>query len=230
MKESAEINNASIFAAIRDINEVLSLSNEPHKFLNMALDTLAQVLKVECCWVQTINSRKKSLHLSAERGFSGQMRAEMAEMDMNHDYTKRVVGLGDEIIIPNVSQDGRYGLSSFRAAGYKWLIAAPLMTYRVHGVLGIASRKKKILRKDTADLVMVIAGLIGNALNKAGLSRETRPAAPAEPPMKKESPQASKITAEEPPPPPAYKRPVKPIDSGFHGHARKMKSFRKFHH
>jgi signal transduction protein with GAF and PtsI domain len=209
---------------------VLSLSNEPHKLLNMTLDTLVQVLEVECCWVQTINFTKKSLELSAKRGFTEPMQAEMALMDMGHNFTRQVVGLGDEIVIPNLSQDGRYGLASFRAAGYKWLVAAPLMTYRVHGVLGIASRQKKTLRKETADLVMVIAGLIGNALNKAGLSRQSTPAAK---PESKESPKNAAVPAEEPPPlspsTPADKYAAKTTDSGFHGHARKMKSFRKLH-
>jgi len=233
-KESAKINTGNIFAAIRDINEVLAISNEPRKFLNMTLDTLAQVLKVECCWVQTINFGKKSLDLSAERGFTGPMQAEMAAMDMDHDFTRQVVGLGDEIVIPNLSQDGRYGLASFRDAGYKWLVAAPLMTYRVHGVLGIASRRKKILRKETADLVMVIAGLIGNALNKAGLSRQSPLTEKPEPPESKGRPVNSTVPSEKPPPPspnaPTDKHAVKPPDAGFHGHAHKMKSFRKLHH
>jgi len=218
---------------------VLSLSNEPQKLLNMTLDTLAQVLEIECCWVQTINARKRSLHLAAERGFDSEMQREMSTMDMSHHLSEQVVGLGNEIIIPDLSNDGYYGLSSFQAAGYKWLVAAPLMTYRVHGVLGIASRNKKRLRKETADLVMVIAGLIGTALNKAGLSQEL----PA--PEKKEQP-ASEESHEKPVTPrkespilihkpsaphvPPEKHAVKPVDGTFNKHAHKMKTFRRLHH
>jgi transcriptional regulator with GAF, ATPase, and Fis domain len=198
----------------------------------MTLDTLAQVLDIECCWVQTIDARQRSLDLAAERGFTSAMQAEMSGMDMAHVFTKQVVGLGDEIVIPNLSQDGRYGLASFRAAGYKWLVAAPLMTYRVHGVLGIASRRKKILRKDTAELVLVIAGLIGNALNKAGLSRQAPISGKPEQTVVKETPKNSKAPPVKPPPsspPPADKPTVKPQDIAFHGHAHRMKSFRKTH-
>jgi signal transduction protein with GAF and PtsI domain len=210
---------------------VLSLSNEPQKLLNMALDTLVQVLEVECCWVQTINFTRKSLDLSARRGFNESMQKEMAAMDMGRNFTRQVVGLGDEIVIPNLAQDGRYGLASFRAAGYQWLIAAPLMTYRVHGVLGIASRKKKMLRKETADLVMVIAGLIGNALNKAELVQQSPPAEKPPRTENKERPKNAAVPPEERPPhTPADKPAEKPSDVGFHGHARKMKSFRKLHH
>jgi len=208
---------------------VLSLSNEPQKLINMTLDTLTQVLEIECCWVQTINARKKELNLSAERGFTPAMQSEMASMDMNDRFTKQVVGLGDHIVIPNLSNDGLYGLSSFRNAGYRWLVAAPLLTYRVHGVLGIASRHKKSFRKETAELVRVIGGLIGNALNKADLSRHSPASGNPEEPSSGEKPKKTVIPLEEPHAPRAEGNAVKPGDAAFPKHASSMKSFRSLH-
>jgi signal transduction protein with GAF and PtsI domain len=218
---------------------VLSLSNEPQKLLNMALDTLAQVLEIECCWVQTINAGKRSLHLAAERGFTSDMQTEMSAMDIRHGFTRQVVGLGDEIVIPNLSSDGLYGLSSFRSAGYKWMVAAPLMTYRVNGVLGIASRNKKRLHKETADLVMVIAGLIGTALNKASLSHQSAELEGAAPLPDKDAPESPAVAPPEKQPvddisPAPHRQPeaehVKPMEGAFHSHAHRMKSFRDLHH
>ncbi|OGO07377.1 MAG: hypothetical protein A2Y92_01335 [Chloroflexi bacterium RBG_13_57_8] len=232
-KGAQVIKKASVFTTIRDINEVLSLSNEPQKLINMTLDTLSQTLGIECCWVQVINAGKRSLDMAAGRGFTRQMQAEMAEMDMRHGFTRQLVGLGDEIVIPNLSHDGLYGLDSFRAAGYRWLIAAPLLTYRVHGVLGVASRQKNILRKDTADLVMVVAGLIGNALTKAGLSRQPPVTLEPEPTGPEETPKASSVSPAGPspyaPPPPPEVQPSRPGDTAFNGHAGKMISFRHLH-
>ncbi len=213
---------------------MLSLSNEPQRLLNMTLDTLAQVLDIECCWVQTINARKRSLHLAAERGFSSQMRREMSAVDMGHNFSKQTVGMGNGIVISDLSRDGRYGLSSFRAAGYRWLVAVPLMTYRVHGVLGVASRRKKRLHKETADLVMVIAGLIGTALNKAGLSRETPlPEKPEKTPDKESRPKPVTPREEIPSSVPhnlPEENVVKPAEGAFHQHAHKMDAFRRLHH
>jgi signal transduction protein with GAF and PtsI domain len=166
----------------------------------MALDTLTQVLKTECCWVQTINTRKRTLALAAQRGFSQEMKAEMASLDINHRFSEQTVGLGNEIVIPDLANDGVYGFSSFRKAGFKWLVAAPLMTYRVHGVLGIASRNKKRLYKETADLTKVIAGLIGTALNKAWLSQ--KPSGPEKAPPSPEKNPAS--------PPPSQEKTTSP--------------------
>jgi signal transduction protein with GAF and PtsI domain len=239
LKGFAEIKNRRIFTTIRDINEVLSLSSEPQRFLNMTLDTLIQVLEIECCWVQTVNATERSLQLAAERGFSSEMRRQLSAMDMGHNFSKHTIGAGNYIVIPDLSVDGRYGLSSFRAAGYRWLVAAPLMTYRVHGVLGIASRHKKRLHSETADLVMVIAGLIGSALNKAGLSRESwvpekpRPplpdkktrSAPAVPESGTPSPAPASTAPDVPP----EKKTIKQAEGAFQKHAYKMKSFRDLH-
>jgi signal transduction protein with GAF and PtsI domain len=224
-------------ATIRDINEVLALSNEPQKLLNMTLETLSQALKTECCWVQTISSRKRALSLAAQRGFSPEMKQEMASMDMNHRFSEQIVGLGNEIVIPDLSSNGRYGLSSFRKAGFKWLVAAPLMTYRVHGILGIASRNKKRLNRETADLTKVIAGLIGTALNKAWLSQ--KPAAPEktdqpaakEAPKESSEPRAVTPAAGQPGTPRSSsdKPAAKPAEGTFSRHASKMKSFRNSH-
>jgi hypothetical protein len=61
----------------------------------------------------------------------------------------------------------------------------PLMTYRVYGILGAACRNKKSYDKNTTGLIMVMAGLIANALSKAELTRnfqsQPKPAVPPVP-------------------------------------------------
>jgi signal transduction protein with GAF and PtsI domain len=228
-----KIKQESVFAAIRDINEVLSLSNETQKLLNMTLDTLAQVLGIECCWVQTVDARKRLLHLAAERGFTPEMRRDITAVDMGHNFGKQIIGLGNSIVIPDLSANGRYGLPSFRAAGYRWLVAAPLMTYRVHGVLGVASRNKKRLHKETADLITVIGGLIGTALNKAGLSRSSPAPKRPESPGKENRPKTVTPKEETPPAVPdklPEEKAEKPAESAFSRHTSKMKAFRRRHH
>jgi len=204
----------------------------------MALDTLSRVLEIECCWIQTISDRKhKKLLLAAEHGLSPEMRREIASVDMSHNISEQIIGLGHKIIIPDLANDGLYGLPSFRTAGYKWLVAVPLMTYRVHGILGAASRHRKRLKKDTADLIMVIAGLIAASLSKTYLSSKPsgaeKPAnAPAREvkeeliPTGKKPEAAADVTA------PASTQPgkhAKRSDGAFHSHARKMETFRKSH-
>jgi signal transduction protein with GAF and PtsI domain len=150
----------------------------------MALDTLSQVLKVDCCWIQTISDRKyKKLNLAAERGFSPEIRQEIGTMELGHSFSEQIIGMGHKIVIPDLSNDGLYGIPSFKNNGYKWLVAVPLMTYRVHGILGIASRNRRLLKKETADLIMTIAGLIATSLSKAHVFHQ--PPAPDKPTAEK---------------------------------------------
>jgi signal transduction protein with GAF and PtsI domain len=198
----------------------------------MALDTLARVMAIDCCWIQTINDRRqKKLRLAAERGFSPEIQQEVTVMDMNHSFSQQIIGMGHKIVIPDLANDGLYGLPSFRKTGFKWLVAVPLMTYRVHGILGTASRNRKLLKKDTADLIMTIAGLIAASLSKANfINHPPVPERPATAP--------TAITREEPgaamkkPAAPAGFPPVEPAkrpDGAFPSHARKMEQFRKSH-
>jgi transcriptional regulator with GAF, ATPase, and Fis domain len=165
------IKTENVFSVIREINEILSLTNEPDKLVNTALDTLSQILEIEGCWIQTIDDRKnQKLCLAADRGFTDEMRLEITSMGLKHDFAGQIIGMGNKITIPDLNNESAYGLSSFRKAGYKWVVAVPLMTYRAWGLLGTASKNKRVLDKDTAELIMVIGGLIANAWGKAHLS------------------------------------------------------------
>jgi hypothetical protein len=230
---------------ISEISEILSLTNEPDKLANMALDTLSRVLDIECCWIQVINGMKDNkLLLAAERGFSPEIRREIDAMDVGHAFSKQIIGLGHKIIIPNLYHDGLYGLPSFRDSGFKWLVAAPLMTYRVYGILGTASRNRKLLKKDTADLIKVIAGLIATSLSKTYLSSQsTGEAEPAKLVSRevKRKPVTRVVKPENPAdiiapaviPAPLDTRQTKPAKSSegaFPSHIHKMETFRRSHH
>jgi hypothetical protein len=201
----------------------------------MSLDTISQVLEIECCWIQTVEGAHRA-RLAAERGLTEEMRQELATMDMTRELAREVIGLGHRILVPDLTANGAYGLESFREAGFKWLVAVPLMTYRVHGILGIASRNRKLLKKETAELALVIGGLIGTALNKSRLFQKSTscekpgPDRPADEVATPKPPEGEATTEETAVPEPSRKshspaHGEKPFDA----HARRMKKFRGAH-
>ena len=211
--------------------------------MNTALDAFSQTTNIQCCWIQTISDRKnQKLSLAADRGFNDEMRREIGSMNLEHDFSKHIVGIGQKIIVQDLVNDGAYGLSSFKKAGYKWLVAVPLMTYRVYGIFGTASQNKRLLEKNTADLIMVIAGLIANALSKANLSNsfQRRSKLPyltimetkkETSPQEIETPVAKTVIASDTPSTslPLPESPPKKADTTFNSHSHKMESFRKSH-
>jgi len=158
-----------IFFIISAVSEVLSVSNEPQQLRDMVLDTLLEVLKIDCCWVQSLNLESRKLWLAAHRGFTPDMEREIGSMDLGQNFGNQVAGLGHKIVIPDLSQDTEYGLTSFSKAGLRSLVAVPIRTYRTQGVMGIASRAKRQFPAEMSELLTVIASLVGVALDKADL-------------------------------------------------------------
>jgi len=166
-------NSDRIFSIITDVNEVLSLANESQKLLDMVLDTLVQLLGVDCCWVQLLRPENRRLQLAACRGFTPDMERETGSMDLEHSLAYQVAALGHKISISDLSRNRKYGLSSFSQAGFASLVVVPIMTYRIHGIMGIASSSRKRFAGQVSKLLTVIAGLLGTALSKADLYQRT---------------------------------------------------------
>jgi hypothetical protein len=160
----------------------------------------------------------------------------MALMNMNHCFGREIVGLGHKIIIPNLSRDGSYGMTMFEREGFCSLIAVPIMTYKLHGIMGTAYRDRKRFSNDFSQLLAVIANLLGMALNKCMPKEQTiepedrlqKSHAPGTKVSEKENTPAEGSTADE----------VVVINStpqveernkAFQIHAHKMSDFRKSH-
>ncbi|MFC1962156.1 GAF domain-containing protein [Chloroflexota bacterium] len=131
-----------------------------------ALDSLSENLGTDCSWIQLHDPLSHKLNLVSSRNFTNEIHNTMCQMDVNHYCVKEIVGLGNKIVIPNLSMDGRYGLVVFEEAGFRSLIAVPIMTYKVLGIMGIAYRTNKKLINEFPQLITVIANLVGMALNK----------------------------------------------------------------
>ena len=157
------------------------LSSNPQQLLGTTLDTLSGVFKADCCWVQLANTGCDRLPLVASLGFTADMKREMNLLDRNHHFSHEVIGLGHKIVIPSLSRDGKYNIPVFKKSGFRSLLAVPIMTYRIHGILGMAFRSKMKFNKDFTQLCDVIANLIGMSLHKSTLNERQIQKRPAEP-------------------------------------------------
>jgi signal transduction protein with GAF and PtsI domain len=237
----AAIKNQEILSIIKEVSETLSLTNKPKQLLETALDTLSEVLGLDCCWIQLVTLGSEKLPLIACRGFTPTMRREMASIDMGHRLSNEIIGLGHRVVIPNLNRDGRYDISLFKKAGFYSLIAVPIMTYRVHGIMGVAFRTRKRFDKDFSDLITVIANLIGMALNKSVLTKQITPkekpklavssqTVQLEPVKDKPDIQVAAAASEKPPEIVTEKKSEAKVSRGdFIEHTRRMKIFRKSH-
>lgn len=97
----------------------------------------------------------------------------MAAMDLNHPLAREVIGIGTSVTIADLNRNGHLGMSMFAESGFVALIAVPIITYRVHGILGVVYRTRKRFTKDDIYLVTAVASIIGLALNKFTSLKQT---------------------------------------------------------
>jgi signal transduction protein with GAF and PtsI domain len=232
------IKNRDILATIREVSETLSLTTNPQQLLETTLDTLSGILKTDCCWVHIVKAGNDKLPLVASLGFTQDMKRDLGRLDSKHRFSHEVIGLGHRIVIPSLNRDGKYNIPAFKKSGFRSLIAVPIMTYRVHGILGAAYRRKTKFSEDFTELLAVIANLLGMSLHKSRLHRQILPQKPTEPDDRGESKPADKSpedrTAKDEPKkckniPPGAIVKKKAQGGNFHDHNRSMKLFNESH-
>ena len=171
------IKTDSIFRTISEVTEALALNSEPGRLLDTVLDTLSRRLNADGSWVQLPAAGGK-LRLAASHGLTPELQAGLAAMSLEHPFGQEVIGTGNSVVIPDLARNGHYDLSLFTTAGFRSLLCVPIMTYRVHGIMGTGYRRRKRFNQDNTALLSAIAGLTGVALTR-GVRKTARPPEPA---------------------------------------------------
>ena len=166
------------------------------------------------------------------------MKRDIGRLDKKHRFSHEIIGLGHRVIIPSLNRDGKYNIPVFRKSGFRSLIAVPIMTYRVHGILGAAYRERTKFSEDFTELLAVIANLVGMSLHQSMMHKQTLPKKPAQDDSRAKSEPISKSPRDsttEAKPKEDTKNPpgsgVRKNDRGgsFHDHKRSMKLFTESH-
>jgi GAF domain-containing protein len=159
----------TILRIVSEVNEAIAVSNGRLNVLTTILDTISEQFRVPCCWVQRVNPADQRLVLASHRGFTRNMIWELNTSKAGRHFNDLVSRYGHKVVIPHLSRQHEIDLKAFRMARYRALVAVPITTYRIGGILGMASYKKKRFSNDTAELLAVIAGLTGTAMEKVEL-------------------------------------------------------------
>ncbi|HEY97309.1 MAG TPA: GAF domain-containing protein [Dehalococcoidia bacterium] len=204
----------------------------------MALDTLTGIYKADCCWVQLADTGGDRLPLVASLGFTEYMKREMNLLDRNHRFSHEIIGMGHNVVIPSLNRDGKYDIPIFRKSGFRSLLAVPIMTYRIHGILGMAFRSRMKFSDDFTRLFDVIAKLLGMSLHKSMMNERVLQKTNSEPVSSGEA-RAAEDTADVSNTEDFPEKDIqteaattgteKKRDSEFHDHDRSMRLFSESH-
>jgi hypothetical protein len=158
----------SIFYIINEINEELSLSNNPRQICNLVLNVLTKVLNVDASWIRLEDAGSQAELLTVTRGLTGAQNQELQAPELRRVIDDRI-GIGDLVIIPEISRDEALSSTTFVNSGFGCLVIVPLVTYQVRGVLGTMWRVTKGFDADFAFLLTVIGNLVCSTLERAAL-------------------------------------------------------------
>ncbi len=142
------------------------MTNNHNFVIETALDSLEDNLNIDCSWIQLTSPFSQYPHLVSFRNFTDEIHHEMSRIDLNNYFIEGVVGLGNKIVVPNLNMKGAHILAVFRKAGFHSLIAVPITTYKVLGIMGVAFRKKRSFSKDYINLIALVSNLVGMALSR----------------------------------------------------------------
>jgi hypothetical protein len=157
-----------IFFVINEINEALSLSNHHKQILNLVLNVLTRVMGVDASWVHLADTGTRQEVLTTSRGLTIAQNEALLAPALRSVLEDRI-GTGDLMIIPDLSRDEKLSASTFVAAGFGSLVAVPLLTTRMKGILGTMWRVTKSFDADYGFLLLIIGSLVGSALERADI-------------------------------------------------------------
>jgi hypothetical protein len=157
-----------IFYIINEVNEGLSLSNNPRQISNLLLNVLTKVMNVDASWVRLEDAGSQAELLTVTRGLTGTQNKELQAPELRRVLDDRI-GIGDMVIIPDISRDEALSSSTFVSSGFGCLVIVPLVTYQFRGILGTMWRVTKGFDADYAFLLMVIGNLVCSALERSAL-------------------------------------------------------------
>jgi transcriptional regulator with GAF, ATPase, and Fis domain len=223
------INNQDIFSIIGETTEALSLTSDPSKLLDIALDSVSRLLGADCCWIQFVTPDKE-LTLTASQNLPALLQKKLGKMSSTHPFAREISGMGNPVVLPYLNQDGRFDIAAFEDEGYHSLLAVPIMTYHVLGIMGAAFRHEKFFTNDDTGLLATIAGIIGMVYHKLPSAKTVNQTTPPPPepapkttPVQKTTPLPSVRTA-------ATSAKPKPAGKFLdEEHRHRMQAFRKTH-
>ncbi|MBU2608519.1 MAG: GAF domain-containing protein [Chloroflexi bacterium] len=171
-----DINQVSeLLSVVNTVGEALYSSDEPQEILDLIVDKLIEFLPVDCCWIQLLDEQSGQLNLLSHHGFTPEMKQELASMRLGQSLTGHVALSGKPLVIPDITTDTRYSLTSPTKAGMHSFAALPIGSEgRTRGVIGVASANDNQFTKEMIELLTVLGNHVGIALDKAKLYQQTK--------------------------------------------------------
>lgn len=153
----------------RIISGVLSLD----QILDRVLDVILTVMDMEAGEVCAIDATHKEARVIRHRGLAKEAFLERDRFAVGQGIPGLVVQTGEHIIIPNLAFDSRFLRRTVVAAGFKTVIAVPLLARgEVFGSFDLAVRQERTFMETDRHLLSTVGAMVGMAVADASQYEE----------------------------------------------------------
>jgi signal transduction histidine kinase/putative methionine-R-sulfoxide reductase with GAF domain len=161
--------------ALKAVAEILAQSREPGEAVAVALDEIAKVNGVDCCWLQVVDEENNRLIPGGQRGFTPEMIGQMKSLELSPGVIGEVVQSKKPVYLADIAAAPGFKLTSFVNAGLHSFLAYPVMPEQtVVAVLGVCSRRKGEFSPELADWFTSIYNMYVLAGQRNILLKEAR--------------------------------------------------------
>ena len=138
--------------ALKAVAEVLAQSREPDEAIAVALDEIAKVSGIDCCWLGVVDEQNNRLIPGGQRGFTPEMIRQMKSLKLSPGVIGEVFQLKKPVYFADIAADPDFTLTSFVNAGLHSFLVYPVMSEQtVVAVLGVCSRRRGEFSQELAD-------------------------------------------------------------------------------
>jgi len=156
--------------ALSRISSAVSGQWHLNDILNVALDTVLEIIHGTIGGILLLDERTQELHYQVQRGLSAKFAEEM-QLEVGEGIAGRVAQTGEPTLVEDVSEDPRTArLDLVSAEGLKGFVSVPLRAKKkVVGVMNVASHRPGQFAKEDMYLLDSIGYQLGVAIEQARL-------------------------------------------------------------
>ncbi|UCB42206.1 MAG: GAF domain-containing protein [Dehalococcoidales bacterium] len=161
-------NTAKRLSAINAVSEVVSQSLELGEVLDVAADTVCEVTGLDVALLFLLDDRTNELHMRAFRGVPNSFVDGLKGLKVGEGFNGQVARTGEPLQIANSAQDPRLTRDVVRQEGIQAQLIVPLKAKdKVVGTLTVAGRQSRRFEEDEVELLTIIGGQVGMAIENS---------------------------------------------------------------
>lgn len=167
--------NEKRLSALNEVSSFVSQSLELENVLNIAADTVKEVMNIEVALLFLLNEERQELELKTFRGVTEEFASGLRGLKVGEGFNGLVAQTGEPLLVEDASRDARLTREVVKREGIQAGLIVPLKAKgKVVGTLTVAMHGSRQFVNEEIELLTTIGSQIGIAIENARLYQNER--------------------------------------------------------